>query len=176
VGGAIAARFVARSGVRVERLVLVDALGLSAFQPAPEFRTALGDFQESPDGETLDRLWARCAFDLDAMRERLGDHWRPLRAYALDRATAPGARAAMQGLMATFGMPAIPAAELEAIAVPTFLIWGRHDLATPLAVAQAASARYGWPLEIVEGAADDPPLEQPAAFLAALWRALGGLR
>jgi pimeloyl-ACP methyl ester carboxylesterase len=79
----------------------------------------------------------------------------------------------MQSLMATFGMPAIPAAELEAIAVPTFLIWGRHDLATPLAVAQAASARYGWPIDIIEGAADDPPIEQPTAFLAALRRALG---
>jgi pimeloyl-ACP methyl ester carboxylesterase len=173
VGGAIAARFASRSGERVERLVLVDALGLAAFRPAAEFGSALGRFLESPTAGTLDGLWARCAFDLDAMRERLGDRWPPLRAYALDRAKAPTARAAMQSLMATFGMPAIPEAELEAIAVPTFLIWGRHDLATPLAVAQAASARYGWPLEVVEGAADDPPLEQPAAFLAALRRALG---
>jgi pimeloyl-ACP methyl ester carboxylesterase len=70
-------------------------------------------------------------------------------------------------------MPAIPKAELEAITVPTCLIWGGHDLATPLAVAQAASARYGWPLEVVEGAGDDPPVERPAAFLAALRRALG---
>jgi pimeloyl-ACP methyl ester carboxylesterase len=173
VGGAIAARFVARSGDRVERLVLVDALGLSTFQPAAEFGTALSDFLQSRTPETLDRLWARCAFDLDALRERLGDRWRALRAYALDRANAPAALGAMQSLMAAFGMPAIPEAELEAIAAPTFLIWGRHDLATPLAVAQAAGARYGWPLEVVEGAADDPPIEQPAAFLAALRRTLG---
>jgi pimeloyl-ACP methyl ester carboxylesterase len=51
--------------------------------------------------------------------------------------------------------------------------WGRHDLATPLAAARAARARYGWPLEVVEGAGDDPPIERPAAFLAALRRALG---
>ena len=157
----------------MERLVLVDALGLSAFQPAPEFRTALADFLDRPAAETLDRLWARCAFDLDALRAGLGDRWVALRAYALDRATAPAAHAAMQSLMAAFGMPAVPAAELAAIAVPTFLIWGRHDLATPLAIARAASARHGWPLEVIEGAADDPPLEQPAAFLAALRRALG---
>jgi pimeloyl-ACP methyl ester carboxylesterase len=79
----------------------------------------------------------------------------------------------MQSLMVSFGVPAIPEAQLEAITVPTFLIWGRHDLATPLAVAQAASARYGWPLEVIEGAADDPPIERPAAFFAALRRALG---
>jgi pimeloyl-ACP methyl ester carboxylesterase len=173
VGGAIAARFVARSGGRVERLVLVDALGLSLFQPAAEFGVALRDFLDSPTAETLDGLWARCAFDLDALRERLGDRWQALRAYALDRAQTPTVLAALQSLMASFGMPAIPKAELEAITVPTFLIWGGHDLATPLAVAQAASARYGWPLEVVEGAGDDPPVERPAAFLAALRRALG---
>jgi pimeloyl-ACP methyl ester carboxylesterase len=173
VGGAIAARFVARSGHRVERLVLADALGLSAFRPAVEFEAALGEFLQSPTPETLDGLWARCAFDLDALRQQLGDRWRAFRAYALDRASTPTALASMQSLMAAFGMPAIPEIELEAITVPTFLIWGRHDLATPLAVAQAASARYGWPLEVIEGAADDPPVEQPRAFLAALRRALG---
>jgi pimeloyl-ACP methyl ester carboxylesterase len=174
VGGAIAAHFVARSGERVERLVLVDALGLAAFQPAAEFGAALDDFLASPTAGSIDRLWARCAFDLDATRDRLGDRWAALSAYALDRAKAPTARAAMQSLMAVFGIPAIPEAELGAITVPTSLIWGRHDLATPLAVAQAASARYGWPLEVIEGAADDPPIEQPAAFLAALRHALGG--
>jgi pimeloyl-ACP methyl ester carboxylesterase len=70
--------------------------------------------------------------------------------------------------MEQFGMPAIPPAELERIAVPTTLIWGRHDLATPLSVAEAASKRYGWPLRVIEDAADDPPIEQPKAFLAAL--------
>lgn len=173
VGGAIAVRFVARSGHRVERLVLSDALGPSAFRPAVEFEAALGEFLQSPTPETFDGLWARCAFDLDALRERLGDRWRALRAYALDRASTPTALAAMQSLMAAFGMPVIPEAELEAITVPTFLIWGRHDLATPLAVAQAASARHGWPLDVIEGAADDPPVEQPRAFLAALRHALG---
>jgi len=54
------------------------------------------------------------------------------------------------------------------------LIWGRHDLATPLAVAEAASARYGWPLVVIDGAADDPAIEQPAAFVAAVRTALGG--
>lgn len=173
LGGAIAARFVARSGERVERLVLVDALGLAAFRPAAAFATALDDFQQSPTGDALDRLWAHCAYDLEVLRERLGDRWGALRAYALDRANAPTARSALQGLMGAFGMSAIPESELATIAVPTFLIWGRHDLATPLAVAQAASARYGWSLQVIEGAADDPPIEQPAAFLAALRLALG---
>ncbi len=37
LGGAIAARFASNRGERLSRLVLVDALGLAAFQPAPEF-------------------------------------------------------------------------------------------------------------------------------------------
>ena len=74
--------------------------------------------------------------------------------------------AALGGLMERFGLPAIPAAELERIAVPTALIWGRHDLATPLEVAEAASARHGWPLHVIEDCADDPPVEQPEAFVA----------
>jgi hypothetical protein len=39
-------------------------------------------------------------------------------------------------------------------------------------VAEEASARYGWPLHVIEDAADDPPIEQPEAFLRALHTAL----
>jgi pimeloyl-ACP methyl ester carboxylesterase len=66
----------------------------------------------------------------------------------------------------------IPPAELARIAVPTTLIWGRHDRQVRLGVAQAANARYGWPLHVIEDAADDPPIEQPEAFLRALHAAL----
>ena len=76
--------------------------------------------------------------------------------------------------MEQLGIPAIPPADLARIAVPTTLIWGRHDLATPLAVAEEASARYGWPLHIIENCNDDPPVEQPEALLRALRTALGG--
>jgi hypothetical protein len=37
-----------------------------------------------------------------------------------------------------------------------------------LNVAEAASARYGWPLYVIEDARDDPAIEQPEAFLGAL--------
>jgi pimeloyl-ACP methyl ester carboxylesterase len=57
---------------------------------------------------------------------------------------------------------------LAGIAVPTTLIWGRHDLATSLGVAEAASARYGWPLRVIEDAGDDPVMEQPERFVQAL--------
>jgi pimeloyl-ACP methyl ester carboxylesterase/ubiquinone/menaquinone biosynthesis C-methylase UbiE len=176
VGGAIAARFAAQRGERVKSLVLVDALGLAAFQPSREFGQALREFMSEPGEETHDRLWRRCAFRLDDLRERLGKRWESIKAYNLDRARAPELRATQHALMEHFGFPAIAPEELDGIAVPTTLIWGRHDLATALAVAQAAAARHGWPLHVIDNAGDDPPLEQPEAFLQALRIALESTR
>jgi len=174
LGGAIAARFAGRDVDRLSRLVLVDALGLAPFRPAPKFGRALTDFLTGPDEKTHDGLWRYCAFDLDRLRERMGESWDLIKAYNLDRARTTALHATQQSLMEQFGMPAIPPAELERIAVPTTLIWGRHDLATPLSVAEAASKRYGWPLRVIEDAADDPPIEQPKAFLTALDAAFEG--
>jgi pimeloyl-ACP methyl ester carboxylesterase len=168
LGGAIAARFAGREVDRLSRLVLVDAFGLAPFRPAPEFGQALTDFQSGPDGETHDGLWRYCAFDLDRLREQMGESWDLIKAYNLDRARTTALHTTQQSLMEQFGMPAIPPGELERIAVPTTLIWGRHDLARPLSVAEAASKHYGWPLQVIEDAADDPPIEQPKAFLEAL--------
>jgi pimeloyl-ACP methyl ester carboxylesterase len=75
--------------------------------------------------------------------------------------------------MQEFGFPAIPSSTLSRIEVPVALIWGRHDRATPLVVAEAASQQFGWRLDVIDGAADDPTLEQPDAFLRALRRAIG---
>jgi pimeloyl-ACP methyl ester carboxylesterase len=168
VGGALAARFAADRGDRLAGLVLVDALGLVNFEPAPEFAAALADFFAEPTEDTYDRVWEHCALDLDRLRRRMGERWEQLKAYNLERVRTPSVMAAADSLMKQFGFPAIPPADLARIAVPTALIWGRHDLATRLAVAEAASARYGWPLHVMEESADDPPLEQPDAFLRAL--------
>jgi pimeloyl-ACP methyl ester carboxylesterase len=168
LGGAIAARFAARDLDRLSRLVLVDTFGLAPFRPAPEFGQALTTFLSGPDEETHDGLWRYCAFDLNRLQRQMGESWDLIKAYNLDRARASPLHATQQSLMEQFGMPAISPAELERIAVPMTLIWGRHDLATPLSVAEAASKRYGWQLRVIEDAADDPPIEQPEAFLEAL--------
>jgi pimeloyl-ACP methyl ester carboxylesterase/ubiquinone/menaquinone biosynthesis C-methylase UbiE len=172
LGGAIAARFAIASHERMRALVLVNTFGLAPFQPAPEFAAALTNYNAEPTEETHDRLWSRCAFDLETMRRRLGQHWDALKAYNLDRAHTPALHGTQQSLMEEFGISAIPPSDLSRIAVPTTLIWGRHDLATPLRIAQDASARFGWRLHIVEQAGDDPPLEQPESFVRALRAAL----
>jgi pimeloyl-ACP methyl ester carboxylesterase len=76
------------------------------------------------------------------------------------------------GLAPRIGMPAIPAADLAGILAPVTVIWGRHDEATPLATAEKACARHGWPLHIIEDCNDDPAVEQPEAMLKALRAAL----
>jgi FAD/FMN-containing dehydrogenase/pimeloyl-ACP methyl ester carboxylesterase len=176
LGAAIGARFAAADGDRLARLVLVDALGLVDFEPAPEFGLALNQFLAKPNERTHDRLWEYCAFDLDGVRTGMGERWETFQAYNLDRARTPRVMAAVDALMRQFGMPAIPDQELAAITVPTSLIWGRHDLATRVTVAEEASARYGWPLHVVDGAADDPPVEQPEELVRSLRAALGSER
>lgn len=176
VGGALAAAFAARHGDRLRGLVLVDSLGLAPFQPAPAFGQALGHFLQHPTGATHDQLWRQCAFDLDTLRRGMGDVWTDIAAYNLDRAQSPDTNGTRQGLMESLGLPALPRTDLERIAVPTTLVWGRHDLATPLAVAQETAARLDWPLQVIEDAADDPPIEQPEAFLDALNAFLDGLQ
>jgi pimeloyl-ACP methyl ester carboxylesterase len=172
ISGPIAARLAASRHRRVARLVLVDSLGLVPFQPSPEFGEALGAFLAAPDETTFAGLWRYCAHDVDRLRRDLGERWDTFINYSLERVRSPEGSRALHAVMEHFGLPAMPASELQRIEIPVALIWGRHDLATSLSVAEAASARYGWPLYIVEGAGDDPGLEQPEGFVAALDAAL----
>lgn len=168
LGGAIAARFAGESGVRLRRLVLVDAFGLCPFEPAPGFGQAVSRYLAAPSIETHRALWHHCAFDLGRLHRRMGSRWSPFEAYNVDRARAPGAGEAVGALMQAFALRPIPPAVLARIPVPVSLVWGRHDRATPLSVAEAASARYGWPLHVIDDCADDPPVEQPEALLQVL--------
>ena len=175
LGGAIAARYASGHGHGLRQLVLVDTFGLRPFQPAPEFGLALSNFLAQPAERTHTDLWRHCAFNLEALRHRMGERWQPFEAYNLDRARTPSVQATVATLMEHFGMPEIPASDLARIEVPTSLIWGRHDRATPLAVAEEARARFKWPLQVIENCNDDPPVEQPDALLHTLRLALDGV-
>jgi pimeloyl-ACP methyl ester carboxylesterase len=167
LGGAIAARFAVDESHRLRQLVLVDTLGLARFRPAPRFALTLVAFQARPTPRTYDRFMRQCSFDLDGLREQMGERWPPFVAYNLELAQGPGAKAVGR-MFRELGLPRIPSASLARIGVPTTLIWGREDRATRLSVAEAASDRYGWPLHVIERCADDPPRDQPEAFLRAL--------
>jgi pimeloyl-ACP methyl ester carboxylesterase len=171
LGGAIAARFAVDEGDRLRQLVLVDSLGLARFRPSPRFAATLVGFQARPTERTYNRFMRQCSFDLDGLREEMGERWEPFAAYNLELARGPGAKAAGR-MLRKLGLPRIPSADLARIAVPTTLIWGRQDRAIRLRIAEDASARYGWPLHVIESCADDPPRDQPEAFLQALHTAI----
>ncbi|MFA9429918.1 alpha/beta fold hydrolase [Egicoccus sp. AB-alg2] len=167
LGGAIGARYAIRHGDRLEQLVLVDSLGLAPFRPTARFATSFVRFAVRPTERSYERFMGQCAYDLDALRADMGDEWPVFVAYNLGLARSPRSRAAGR-LFRRLGVPRIPDMDLARIEVGTALIWGRHDRANPLAVAEHASRRHGWPLRVIEEAADDPPRDQPAAFLREL--------
>ncbi len=168
LGGSVAARYAVRRPGRLERLVLVDSLGLAEFRPSPRFALGLIGFMVRPSERSHRRFMGQCLADADTVEQAMGDKWASLRQYSLDRAKDPDVKAAMKTFMSELGVPAISASDLESISAPTSLVWGRGDKANRLRIAEAAGRRYGWPLHVIEGAADDPPMEQPDAFVDAV--------
>ena len=154
LGGAIAMRHVIEHGDRVGRL----SCSSTRWDCRPSnlrHRSAKRSIAISPTPRRRQgtKLMRYCVHDFDGMRQRLGDRWSDYAEYAVDRLRQPSrGLAAVGSLMATLGIAEIPAeAELARISVPTTLIWGRHDLATPLRVAESGRSRaFGWPLHVVE--------------------------
>jgi pimeloyl-ACP methyl ester carboxylesterase len=174
LGGSIAARFAAGHSDRLARLVLVDAGGLvGRVRPAPGALLALVRHSARPSQQSLIRLFRQVTLNPDRVRQQMGARWAPFLAYALDRSRTPSVQQANRRLLRELGLPQIPPQDLARISVPTTLIWGRHDRVMPLRTAQQASARYGWPLHVVEDAGHFVVAERPDAFLEALRAALG---
>jgi pimeloyl-ACP methyl ester carboxylesterase len=172
LGASIAARFAIAHPDRLSRLVLVGAGSLARFRPAPGVVLALIRFIARPSERTQRGFMRQVTVDPDRVRALLGDRWAASQAYSLDRARTPSVRAANRRMLRDLGIPQISPEDLARIAVPTALIWGRHDRVMRLRIAEAASARYGWPLHVIEDAGHFSA-EQPEAFRAALWAALG---
>jgi pimeloyl-ACP methyl ester carboxylesterase len=172
LGGAIAARFAIHHGDRLDRLVLVDSLGLGRFRPSLRFALSMIRFMARPTARSYARFMDQCSYDQSALRQDMGERWSPFVAYNVDRTRTPAVKRAVRRLMSTVGTPVIPPASLARIPVPTALIWGRHDRANRLRSARATSARYGWPLYVIDDCADDPARDRPQAFLKALRTAL----
>lgn len=173
LGGAIAARFAVEEEDRIEGLVLVDSLGLAPFRPSIRFAFRLLAFSFRPTEGSYRRFLPHCMYDVEELREEMGADWEPFIEYNLECARSSETQAAVRALMRRFALTPVPPEELEGITLPTTLIWGRHDRALRLEIAREASARYGWPLHVIEETRDDPKLERPEAFLEALRSAMG---
>ena len=173
LGGSIAARFAAAHPGRLAGLVLISMGGLvDKVRLPPRMLLALVRHNLRPSERTALAMLRQVSVDVERARDRMGPRWEPFRAYSLALSRSPSVRAANRRLLRELGLPRIPPADLARIAVPTTLIWGRQDRVMPLATAEEASARYGWPLHVVEDAGHFLGMDQPEAFLAALRAAL----
>lgn len=168
LGGSIGARFSINHGGEIGKLILVNSLGLGKFRPAPGFAFGLFRFMIWPTEKNFNRFFPQCMYDVDGLQEQMGELWEPFVAYNLECARDKERSNAMNFLMKKLGIPKIPTDDLAQIDVPTSLIWGRYDRANKLQIAEKASRRFGWTLQIIEETRDDPKLERPEEFLQAL--------
>jgi pimeloyl-ACP methyl ester carboxylesterase len=168
VGGAIAARFAADTPDRVRSLVLVVPFGLAPFAPEPAFGAALTGYLTDPTGDSHDALWQQCVHNLDDVRSRLGARWDALRAYNLTLARTPASADALQRLIELFAATPMPDEMLARISVPTTLVWGRADAIVPVSVGEAAAARFGWRIRILDNVGNEPAIEDPEGFVKAV--------
>jgi pimeloyl-ACP methyl ester carboxylesterase len=173
LGGSIAARFAAGSSDRLVGLVLIGMGGLvGKVRIPPATMLALVRHGVRPSERTAMAMLRQVSVDPERARRRMGERWAPFRAYSLELARDPGVRRANRHLLRELGLRQIPPEELARIDAPTSLIWGRQDRVMPLATAQEASARYGWPLEVIDDAGHFAAVDQPEAFERALAGAL----
>lgn len=173
MGGAIAAAFAIRYPERVERLVLVDALGLSSKLPwlgARNITAGLPDFLRAMLTGRTDPYLLRSFQPWDFL-----DPWGAPRPIVEQMAALNQPRGAMvvwagaRLLLADFLLKRKRATFVERlgrIAAPTLVVWGRQDGILALENVQEGLAHLpNARLEIVENSAHEPMMEQPDEFI-----------
>jgi pimeloyl-ACP methyl ester carboxylesterase len=172
MGGSIALRLAVARGRELRKVILVDSGSLGPFRPPPSLLFALIRLMRKPDRKAIPRLQKQIFRDADRVRAAAGERLEALEDYQIDRARQPTVNAANRTLLREVGTKPVPDAELRRIEIPVAMIWGRHDRVMPLRYAERASARYGWPLHVIDDSGHLPFVEQPVAFEAALRQAL----
>jgi pimeloyl-ACP methyl ester carboxylesterase len=165
--GSAAARFAARRSDLLRGLVVYGAPGVGPYRMPMRLRYVAIRFGIRPTARNAERFDRFALLDLDANRRRDPEWFAAFDEYARSQATLRHVKRTMSRLIAA-ETKQIPDADLNRIAVPTTLLWGRHDRMVPLALAQGAAERLGWPLHVVDGAAHAPHMEQPKAFVVEL--------
>ena len=165
--GSLAARFAARGADRIARLVISAAPAVGPYRMPMRLRYVAIRFAIRPTPRNAERFDRFALFDLDATRRCDPEWYRAFEEYTLARAKERHVKKTMNQLIGPQTKP-ISDDELARIRVPTALLWGRHDRMVPLFIGESASARQGWPLFVIDGAAHAPQIEQPEAFVETL--------
>jgi 2-hydroxymuconate-semialdehyde hydrolase len=167
LGGWLALSFaVARPGL-LDRLVVYAAPGIGPYRfPIGLMLTSML-YSIRPSEGNAERFDRRAFADYDGARRREPDWLLAFRDYSLAQFGRPHVKRAMDQLIKGC-TKRIDDSALRGIDRPVGLIWGRHDRFVPLSLGEAASARLGWPLHIVEDAGHAAHIERPEAFVAGL--------
>jgi 2-hydroxymuconate-semialdehyde hydrolase len=170
--GSLAARFAAAHGDLLRRLVIYAAPGIGPYRMPLGLRVVATRFALRPTERNAERFDRWAFFDFDQARRRDPAWFEAFSAYTRSRAAVPHVKRTMGQLVKT-GTKRVLDTELRCIAVPTAMLWGRHDRFVPLGLAEAASARLGWPLHVIDEAGHAPHIERADAFVDALHVTLG---
>ena len=165
--GSLAARYAAAGTDLIGRLVVYAAPAIGPYRMPVHLRYVAVRFAIRPTPRNAERFDRFALLDLDATRQRDAGWFDAFVDYTRSRARIPHVKKTMRELIATQTKPIVDR-DLERITVPTTLLWGHHDRMVPLSVGEAAAARHGWPLRVIDGAAHAPHIEQPEAFVEAL--------
>ena len=165
--GSLAARFAAAQGDVLRRLVIYAAPGVGPYRMPLGLKVVAVRFGLRPTARNAERFDRWAFFDFDRARTQDPGWFEAFSAYTRARATVPHVKRAMRQLIRA-GTKQVTDAELRRIAVPTTLLWGRHDRFVSLTLAEDASARLGWPLDVIDDAGHAPHIERPDAFVDAV--------
>jgi 2-hydroxymuconate-semialdehyde hydrolase len=167
LAGSHAARYAVGHGDRLRRLVVCAAPGIGPHRMPLRLRAVAIRFAIRPTPRNAERFERFALLDRGRTRGRNPEWFDAFSSYCLERAQLPHVKRAMRELVRT-GARRVADAALARVQVPVGLVWGRGDRMTPLATVAPTAAHLGWPLNVIEGAAHVPQLEQPESFLAAL--------
>jgi pimeloyl-ACP methyl ester carboxylesterase len=163
----LVARWASRGTDRISRLVVYGAPAVGPYRIPWRLRYVAVRFAIRPTPRNAERFDRFALLDLDATPRRDPGWYEAFDAYTRARAGEAHVKKTMRQLIMTQTKP-IPDAELARIDVPATLLWGRHDRMVPLSVGEAAAARHGWPLHVIDAAAHAPHIEQPDTFVDTL--------
>jgi pimeloyl-ACP methyl ester carboxylesterase len=169
--GNLAARVAARHGDLIRHLVIYGAPAIGPYRMPLGLRWVAIRFALRPTERNEERFERRAFHDLDRARRRDPQWFEAWSAYSRARAVVPHCKRTMRWLI-PHCTKEIPDDELRRITLPTSLLWGKYDRFVYRDHAEAASARLGWPLHVVDDAGHVPHIEQPDSFLRTLRTAL----
>lgn len=173
--GTLAVRFAARHGGRIGALHVYASPGIGPYHLPLGLRVVAMRFGLRPTERNAERFDRWAFADYDRARARSPGWFSAFSDYTRSLARVAHVKRTMRGLISTC-TKRVPDSELRRIEVETTMLWGRHDRFVPLALAEAANDRLGWPLHVIEDSGHVPHIERPDRFLAALGASPSGPR